>query len=37
VAKLMAAHGKTVAEYLKGGGVAATLRNSVRLGIAKLT
>jgi hypothetical protein len=36
VQKLMAAHGKTVAEFLKAGGVAATLRNSIRLGIAAL-
>jgi hypothetical protein len=32
----MAAHGRTVQEFLDKGGAAATLRNSIRLGIAAL-
>jgi hypothetical protein len=36
VAKLMAAYGKTVQDFLDKGGAAATLRNSIRLGIAAL-
>jgi outer membrane biosynthesis protein TonB len=36
VAKLIKFSGKTVEAYLKAGGPAATLRNSIRLGIAAL-
>jgi hypothetical protein len=36
VAVLMARDGKSAADDLAAGGVAATLQNSIRLGIAKL-